>query len=189
MIMIDLALLQSVSYIAGALGVSVAAIYYVMTLRVQQANTRATLQTREAQLYMQVLNQIDSLQYQQTWWEVMSWEFKTPEEFIEKIWAVPAEKAKWAYVSMLLEGVGVSVNKKLISIDLIDDLFSSFVIGYWEKYGPIEVFFRERFNVPQNAEFIEYLYNEVVKVNVRQHPDVAGGSSYADAMSFKGTST
>ena len=37
--MVDLALLQSVSYIAGALGVCVAASYYVMNLRSTRART------------------------------------------------------------------------------------------------------------------------------------------------------
>ncbi len=36
--MVDLALLQSVSYIAGSLGVCVAAIFYVLNLRISQKN-------------------------------------------------------------------------------------------------------------------------------------------------------
>jgi hypothetical protein len=36
---------------AGALGVCIAAIYYVMTLRVQQENMKNTLETRQAQLF------------------------------------------------------------------------------------------------------------------------------------------
>ena len=172
--MVDLALLQSVSYIAGALGVCVAAIYYVMTLRVQQTNMKATLQTREANLYMQILNKIDTLEFQTIWFDVMNWEFKTPEEFTENIWPIKENKAKMAYVGLLLEGVGVAVKKKLINIDLIDDLFSMWVIGYWEKYGPCEIYFRERFKAPQNAEFIEFLYDEVVKVNTSQYPALEG---------------
>ncbi|MGD0805847.1 MAG: hypothetical protein ABSA11_17430, partial [Candidatus Bathyarchaeia archaeon] len=38
--MVDLALLQSVSYIAGALGVCVAAIYYMLNLREVRQNRR-----------------------------------------------------------------------------------------------------------------------------------------------------
>ncbi len=41
--MVDLALLQSVSYIAGALGVCVAAFYYVMMLREQRQTRRARI--------------------------------------------------------------------------------------------------------------------------------------------------
>ena len=68
--MVDLALLQSVSYIAGALGVCVAAAYYVMNLRITQKNQelslktqeialkaqQQSLETRQAQLFMGIYN-------------------------------------------------------------------------------------------------------------------------------------
>ena len=44
--MVDLALLQSVSYIAGALGVCVAAVYYVLNLRETTKNRRISYTTR-----------------------------------------------------------------------------------------------------------------------------------------------
>jgi hypothetical protein len=43
--MVDIALLQSVSYIAGAFGVCVAAIFYVLNLRISQRNMKQTLET------------------------------------------------------------------------------------------------------------------------------------------------
>jgi hypothetical protein len=66
--MVDLSLLQSVSYIAGALGVCVAAVYYVINLRISQKNQEIsmknqelilktqeqTLETRQFQLLMQL---------------------------------------------------------------------------------------------------------------------------------------
>jgi flagellar biogenesis protein FliO len=54
--MVELVVLQLLSYMAGALGVFVAAIYYVMTLRVQQTkmkesinNHRATFSSNQSQ--------------------------------------------------------------------------------------------------------------------------------------------
>jgi hypothetical protein len=51
--LVDLALLQSVSYIAGALGVCIAAFYYVLNLR----NTR---KTQELQVFMQVFDRFNN---------------------------------------------------------------------------------------------------------------------------------
>ena len=48
--MVDLIVLQSVSYVAAAIGVFVAAVYYVMTLRTTQRNMRMTLETRKLQI-------------------------------------------------------------------------------------------------------------------------------------------
>jgi hypothetical protein len=58
--MVDLALLQSVSYIAGALGVCVAAIFYVLNLRISQRNMRQTLETRKLQFVTSITNQLIS---------------------------------------------------------------------------------------------------------------------------------
>jgi hypothetical protein len=52
MIMVDLALLQTVSYIAGALGVCVAAVYYALNLREMNKNRRITLTHTMMQPFM-----------------------------------------------------------------------------------------------------------------------------------------
>jgi hypothetical protein len=59
-LMIELATLQMVSYIMGSLGVFIAAIYYVINLRAQQNNMKTSLDTRQAQLFMQILNQFNT---------------------------------------------------------------------------------------------------------------------------------
>ena len=71
-----------------------------------------------------------------------------------------------------LEGIGVLVFRGLVDIGLVDDLFSSYVIRYWEKYESIELELRERFNVPQSGEWIEYRYDEVKKITLEQHPEL-----------------
>ncbi len=43
--MVDLGLLQSISYIAGAIGICTAAVYYVMNLRETARNRKTTLTT------------------------------------------------------------------------------------------------------------------------------------------------
>jgi len=57
--MVDLALLQSVSYIAGCVGVFIAAFFYVLNLRISQKSQQLmlkaqqqTLETRQFQLLM-----------------------------------------------------------------------------------------------------------------------------------------
>jgi len=57
--MVDLALLQSVSYIAGYVGVFIAAFFYVLNLRISQKSQQLmlkaqqqTLETRQFQLLM-----------------------------------------------------------------------------------------------------------------------------------------
>jgi hypothetical protein len=62
--MVELATLQAVSYIMGSLGVFVAAVYYVF-------NMRTTLQTRQAQLFMQIYSRFDDPDWMRNWASVV----------------------------------------------------------------------------------------------------------------------
>jgi cyanate lyase len=54
--MVDLSLLQSVSYIAGVLGVCVAAIYYVLTARNQN-------KARQVWMFMNIYDKLSSKEF------------------------------------------------------------------------------------------------------------------------------
>jgi len=168
---------QTVFQFLQTASIMVGITYYVLTLRNQRRNQEETLETRQAQLFMQIMNQFNTPERQKAHVEIMSWEWKDPEDFYERIWPDEEKRAKFMYFGWLLEGVGILVHKKLINVDLIDDLISAVVISYWERYRPVEVFTREKYNMPQNAEWLEYLYNEVVKVATDQHPELAGKTS------------
>lgn len=65
--MVDLALLQSLSYVAAAIGVFIATLYYAMTLRAQQKIMRSTLETRQAQMFVQIYQQVISQGFIKAW--------------------------------------------------------------------------------------------------------------------------
>jgi len=41
-------------------------------------------------------------------------------------------------------------------------------MNFWEKWGPIEIEQRRYTNNPRRSEYLEYLYNEVVKYRKEQ---------------------
>jgi hypothetical protein len=61
------------------------------------------------------------------------------------------------------EGVGILLRRKLIDIELVDDLFSTPIITIWEKTLPMTKAMREYFKRPQLSEWFEYLYDEMKK--------------------------
>jgi hypothetical protein len=72
--MVDLSTLQSVSYIAGALGVCVAAVFYVLNLRISRKNQelmlkaqQQNLETRQAQLLMQIFDRVNNKDFTRNW--------------------------------------------------------------------------------------------------------------------------
>jgi hypothetical protein len=52
--LVELAEIQAAYYIVAATGVLIAAIYYVLNMRAIQRNSKAALETRQAQLLMNI---------------------------------------------------------------------------------------------------------------------------------------
>jgi hypothetical protein len=73
---------------------------------------------------------------------------------------------------MFLEGIGILVNKGMISPSFIDDFISGMTIRVWKKYGEIIFHLRERYDAPQTYEWVEYLYNEIKPITEEQHPEL-----------------
>jgi hypothetical protein len=163
--MVDLALLQSVSYIAGALGVCIAAIYYVM-------NMKATLQTRQTQLFMQMYNDFHNPEFLKR-----TVKFILLDKYLSKDFMKYDEEQADLYSDFYafcnyLEGIGLLVKKRLIDPSLVDDLISGTVIQFWEKYGSNIKGWRVQYNYPNLNEWVEYLYGEVKPIWARQHPEI-----------------
>jgi hypothetical protein len=77
--------------------------------------------------------------------------------------------------SEFFEGVGILLHRKLVDIELVDDLFSSPIITIWEKTLPMTKALREYFKRPQLAEWFEYLYNEMKKREQQLQEGVENG--------------
>ena len=79
-------------------------------------------------------------------------------------YAADAEVLAAGYsVGVFFEGIGVLVKRKLVNMDLVDDLLSSDIVSTWEKMKPLAEGIRKRFAHPQALEWFEYLCNEMKK--------------------------
>src|SRR5512137_2637735 len=110
--MVDLSLLQSISYIAGAFGVCVAAIYYMM-------NMKATLQTRQAQLYMYFASQMTSDTWAEHMLRIRDAKWSSLDEFNK--WYNDDQKnpVSWGIALNYFENAGVLVRKNLMDLDMV----------------------------------------------------------------------
>ena len=76
--MVDLVVLQPVSYMAAAIGVCVAAVYYILNLRNQ-------IQSRKAQLFMQLGEHLMDQAETKSHYEILyEWEWKDLDDFQKK---------------------------------------------------------------------------------------------------------
>ena len=164
MSLVDVGLLQTLSYVAAAIGVCVAAAYYVMTLRNQS-------KTRQAQLFMQIHAQWRDRAFIKGFYDMLNvWEWDDNEDFWAKYGQRPNEDA---FITILevcwyFEGVGQLLRDGLIDVRLVDAMYSDRVIRLWEKALPIVVGLREMYGNPDYYGNWEYLYSELKKRHVTQ---------------------
>jgi hypothetical protein len=144
---------QTISIAIASASVFAAAIYYILQIQYQK-------KMRQSDLVLRLYATFGSNEFQEHWTEFLKGDYKDYDDFVKKysIRSNPAPEC-----TTLFEALGVLLKKKLIDIRLVDDLFTGPSKWFWEKLKPIAEDTRKRFNYPQYAEHIEYLYNEVKK--------------------------
>lgn len=159
---------QTISIGIAAASVVVALTYYSLQLRNQN-------RTRQAQLFMQLYDRFHDKEFMKKFVDINDlWEWRDYDDFLKKYGPETNLEAysSWASVGNFYEGMGVLVKRKLIDVNLVDDLMSGFILRFWDKIEPIIKEFRERENWPQAYEWIEYLYNEIKVIIEQQHPEL-----------------
>jgi hypothetical protein len=162
--MVDLALLQSVSYIAGALGVCVAAAYYVMNLRVQQTNMKATLQTREAQLFNSLYQRFSTSEYCKQFITCMSMSWENYENFMKKYPDEDYEAQQFYSLCNWYKTMNLLVEQGYVDAYAMGRLIAFDFIAFWEKFEPIVKSMRERFGAMALLD-LDRLYTSMKKVS------------------------
>ena len=182
--MVDLALLQSVSYIAGALGVCVAAVYYVINLRISQRNQdlmlkaqetsvktqRETLETRQAQMFMNIYSQTTTKDFTSAWNNFASYRWKTYDEY-SKLVQKKEFIDSFTIIGMYYEGLGVLVRKGYLDIEMVALLICGMTRHFWEKLIPIKEQVRAESGFSRWLSETEYLYDELMKY-LAEHPEL-----------------
>ena len=148
--------IQTVSIAIASAGVFAAAVYYIFQIRNQT-------KTRQTDLVMKLYSQFNSLEFQKTWQEVRKREAKDHYDYEKKYgWT------EFTAVGMFFEGIGILLKRRLIDIELVDDMFTSPIKWTWEKMENIILEARKVTNQPEILEWFEYLYNEMKKREQRQ---------------------
>jgi hypothetical protein len=155
--------ISTLSVVVAAASVLVGVIFALMQLR-------DFVRTRQTDLVMRLYSAYGSREFQEAWVETLRLEFKDYNDYLRKYGAT-SEKPVYTSVNMVaafFEGIGILLRRKLVNIDLVDDLFSSDIIITWQKMKPIVDGWRKHFNRPQISEWFEYLYNEMERREDRQ---------------------
>jgi hypothetical protein len=155
--------IQTISVTIASAGVFAAAIYYIFQIR-HQARVRQT------DMVMRLYATFGSTEFQKSYQNVVNLEFGDFADFMEKYAANIEVRTAFYSVGIFFEGVGVLAKRKLIDMDLVDDLFTHPVSRTWEIMAPAIKGTRERLKSPSISEWHEYLYNEMKKRKKQQAP-------------------
>lgn len=165
--------LQTVLTYLTLISIPVGVFYHIMTLNNTRKNQQQTLETRQAQLFMQIYQQFLSKDFKLAFLDIVNtWSWDDFDDFVRKYVADVENNSKWDRVGSFFEGLGVLVKRGLVNSALVDDLMSGHTLMSWEKMEPVYLEARRRWNWPQIGEWWEYLYNEIKVIALKQHPEL-----------------
>jgi len=143
--------IQTLSIVIATVSVVAGVIYYSFQLRNQS-------KTRQTDLVVRLYSTFGSKKFLKTWEEIMKREAMDYNDYMKKHgWSETLE------VGMFFEGIGVLLHRRLVDIDLVDDLFSGPIKMTWEKMKLFAEGARKHLNQATVFEWFEYLYNEMQK--------------------------
>ena len=147
--------LQTVSVTIAAATFVIGIIYYLY-------NLRTTLETRQASLFMQLYGIYESKDFLKDYTDLWRYEYTDINDWMSKYHPVknPEAYASSMRVGRFYEGVGILVEKKLISMDLVVELMREAIIFNWDRLKVYAYGQREVTHMPIWTHF-ESLYNEV----------------------------
>jgi len=166
--MVDFALafmaLQTVSITIGVF-------YHIMTLRNTRKNQELTLETRQAQMLMQMQNRFANSMGDIGHVDVIqNAKFDTFDEFLELINTDPTFHKVIRGYGSFYESLGVLVKEELIDVRLVALMWGGPTRMYWELLEPIIDEWRVAINYPRLWSETEYVCKEVLKY-MDEHPE------------------
>jgi len=182
--MVDLVEIQAAYYMVAATGVLIAAVFYILNLRISQKNQelmlksqeqsvraqQQTLETRQAQMFMNIYNQTTTKDFTTAWNLYSSREWRNYKEYRDLIQGKEFVNA-FTVLGMYYEGLGVLVREGYLDVRLIALLMCGMTRHFWEKLIPVKDEFRVEIGFGRWMSETEYLYGELMKY-LEGHPEL-----------------
>ena len=163
---------EFIGLVFTGLSISISIIYYANVLANSNKTQRQQLETRQAQLYMQVFNKFETRENVDMLMDLLEWEYSDYDDFQKKYGkeSNPEDYSKWIYFINMYEGLGPLVREGYLDIRMIALLMSGGIKAIWEMSEPIIMENRRRHSWPRWAIEFEYLYKTLIEYT-ENHPD------------------
>jgi len=149
---------QTLSIVLTGIGMIIAFTYYALQIRNQN-------KTRQAQLYMGIINTFNSLEFRTQWHISESTKWTDYDNYKEKYTPEKNQEVLTANVTMFtfFDSIGALVKKNLLNLELVDGSLALSIVVTWRMYEEIIMGDREYFQAPSMWEDFEYIYYELNK--------------------------
>jgi hypothetical protein len=164
--MVDLAVLQSVSYIAGALGVCVAAFYYALNIRESGKNRKIALTNT-------LLQTMASEEGIRRMISLINMEWSDWDDFFKKYDSKVNEEnfVKRTVFTMTAGYIGYLIKEGVIDIGSVYQLIGESVMDVWLKFKPVLYKYVEIGDWGKDSfENFEFLANEMIRMKAERDP-------------------
>jgi hypothetical protein len=155
--------IPTIGAIVTATSVIIGVIYYSFT-------ARTTLQTRQAQLLMQIYDRIANRtfarDYAETAW---FWSWSDQDDYYKKYGGNLDEFPKFQNIIDTYEGIGIVLQNKLVDPKLIYGVLRAQPILYWEKFSPMMRQWGDQTGESIMYPGFEYLYGEMKRQYRLEH--------------------
>ena len=155
-------------------GILVGIVYYITIMKNQQKTRELTLkaqeqavETRQAQLYMQLFMRITSEEFMKKSIDMLTLEHDTYDEFMDNYWSGPDSDllGKWFSMIWHLDGLGYMISKELIEPEMVYNFGGgSAQIRHWMKWESVIKEMRLRRGDPEYLKWFEYTATEMMRI-------------------------
>ncbi len=165
--MVELSVIRDLVAIFGVIaGFS----YYVLTVRNSQRTQRQQLETRQAQLFMQLYQDLLSENNMRSLLDLMNMEWEDFDDFERKLGSDnnPDSFVKRTSIWFRMNGIGLLLRDGLIDSEKVFDLLGTWIIWLWMKWESIIKELRVRYHQPEIYTEFEYLADEMRRIRLRR---------------------
>ena len=159
-------MIEFLPLVLTGIGIIVSILYYTSVLRNANKTQQQQLETRQAQLFMQIINQFNQPSMVESRDFYFDMELTSFEDYTN-MWLDPEKRKNHRLFGGFLEGIGVLVREDYLDIKVVAGLMGGTVKALWEKYQPYIIQYREERNSPRAWIEWEYLYNELIEYDRR----------------------
>jgi hypothetical protein len=160
--------IETISIVFTGISISLAAFYYISTLRNAQKTQQMTLDSRRTTLFLQFYGTATPEMIKRGS-ELLSWEWDDIEDFNVKYWNDLSTRVECQSFLVRFDGLGLLAMRNQVDLDLIYK-FAPPIIPIWDKFEDVIKHQRENRQRPDLFEGFEFLYGEMLKRRQTANP-------------------